>query len=54
MKLKLDLNYEELTDLNDSELKANIVSMAHAMLDEALDRREQATKCSVTIDSDKE
>ena len=54
MKIKLELGYDELNDLNDEAMAQSVIDMAHAMLDEALNRRAEATKCTVTIDSDKE
>ena len=55
MKMKLDLNAQDLMELNDPETTAEIVAEAHAMLDEIFENKDTLIKCSITMDDkDKE
>lgn len=51
MKIKLDLNSDDLRELNDPETSQQVINEARNMLDEIFENRDQLIKCSIVLDN---
>jgi len=49
MKIKLELNAQDITELSDSETSKHVREMAHDMIDEMLNNRDDYIKCTISI-----
>lgn len=50
MKIKLDLNSEDLMALNDPETSAEVEAQAHDLLARIFEERDNLIKCSITME----
>ncbi len=48
MKIKLELNSQDIIDLNNSP--SEVIELAHKMLEEAFRRKDESLKCSIIIE----
>ena len=53
MKIKFDMNAQDLMELNNPETTDAVIAKAHEMLDSIFENRDELIKCSITLD-DKE
>lgn len=51
MKIKLDLNSEDLMALNNPETSAEVEAQAHDLLARIFEERDKLIKCSITMEN---
>lgn len=51
MKIKLDLNSEDLMALNNSETSAEVEAQAHDLLAHIFEEKDNLIKCSITMEA---